>query len=144
MSLFLSEGCSQVDKISGLDQIFILLHLMVQIGPTHFSRSHTNTNFTFQELIVRNFKSLVSLMLSIGLVTAICPTMEVHCHDITSVGVGFSPSGRMLGSGDLVGTVWVSEKDAVSPLHKCSVSYNNYCVVQGNSVVSSFLSELPL
>lgn len=53
---------------------------------------------------------------------SLAPSFAVHSHELTSVGVGFDPSGRMVGSGDMVGTVWVSEKDKVMPTHKFTVS----------------------
>ncbi len=48
--------------------------------------------------------------------------MGVHAHSITSVGVDFSPSGQYVGSGDLLGNIWVTEKDRYHPIYTCSVS----------------------
>jgi len=48
--------------------------------------------------------------------------MGVYAHGITSVGVGFSPNGENVGSGDLLGNVWVTRKDRIDPLHTCTVS----------------------
>ena len=53
---------------------------------------------------------------------SLAPSFAVHCHELTSVGVGFDPSGQLVGSGDMVGTVWVTEKDKVVPTHKFKVS----------------------
>ncbi len=50
------------------------------------------------------------------------PSLFVHTHNVTSVGVGFDPSGTKLGSGDMVGGVWVTEKNRVLPTHICVVS----------------------
>lgn len=50
------------------------------------------------------------------------PGFTISGHELTSVGVGFDPSGTMVGSGDMVGNVWLTEKDGVEPLHKFSVS----------------------
>ena len=57
-----------------------------------------------------------------GKVSSIVPVMGVHAHDITSVGVSFSPSGENVGSGDLLGSVWVTRKESIDPLHTCTVS----------------------
>lgn len=50
------------------------------------------------------------------------PSLTVRGHELTSVGVGFDPSGRRVASGDMVGNVWVTEREKVSPLHKFTVS----------------------
>lgn len=50
------------------------------------------------------------------------PSLSISCHELASVGVGFNASGNRIGSGDMVGQIWVTEKDQVAPLHKVSVS----------------------
>ena len=50
------------------------------------------------------------------------PSLPVTSHELTSVGVGFDPTGTLLASGDMVGKVWVTEKDKVTPLHEFSVT----------------------
>ena len=58
-----------------------------------------------------------------GAISSVTSVLTVHSHDITTVGVGFDPSGKKVGSGDMVGNVWVTEKGNILPLQKCSVSY---------------------
>ena len=57
-----------------------------------------------------------------GVVTDVYPSHVIHSHEITCCGVGFSPSGKSIGSGDLAGNVWVTESTKVAPIYKYTVS----------------------
>lgn len=58
-----------------------------------------------------------------GVVLSVGPPLTVRGHKLTSVGVGFDPSGTKVASGDMVGSVWVTQREQVTPLHKFSVSF---------------------
>ena len=58
----------------------------------------------------------------IGKVRSVAPSMMVKGHELTSVGVGFDPSGRRIASGDMVGNVWVTDREKVLPQYKFEVS----------------------
>ncbi len=58
-----------------------------------------------------------------GRVKTVVPSLSVTCHELTSVGVAFDPTGTLLASGDMVGRVWITEKDQIAPLHQFSVSF---------------------
>ena len=55
-------------------------------------------------------------------VTVVTPLSAVTGHELTSVGVAFDPTGNMLASGDMVGRVWLTERDKVEPVHQFFVS----------------------
>ena len=55
-------------------------------------------------------------------ITGVNSDYVIRSHDITCCGVGFSPSGRSLGSGDLAGNVWETVKKDYQPKLSTSVS----------------------
>ncbi len=61
------------------------------------------------------------MMLSVGVVSEVATSHVVNSHEISCCGVDFSPSGRSLASGDLVGNVWVTEGTEVKTAFKCNV-----------------------
>lgn len=101
-----------------------LTRLQVERSDDGESREETVTIMLYHCVCVYYILRMHARSMHLDIIQSIMPSHVLHSHDITCCGVGFNPSGRYLGSGDLAGNVWVTQQETHTPVYQCSVRYS--------------------